>query len=246
LRLAKYIAQAGVCSRRAASRLIDAGEAFVNGEVANHLTFVTEQDTIIVAGEAITLSAQRIYIAYHKPVGIDCNFNSDDPTSLINHIANDGPHRLFAVGRLDKDSSGLLLLTNDGECCHRLLSPLYKQAKRYIVNVRPSFERIAANDAALNSQFVSALSGGVLIDGQVTLPCQVSLLSENCFEIILTQGLNRQIRKMALSQGFIVTALQRVTFANISLDDLSTGEQRALFKDEIDEILCLCGLANSL
>lgn len=246
MRLAKFIALSGKCSRRAASRLIDAGVVVVNGTAADHLTFVGEKDDVVVSGKKLSISIQREYIAYYKPVGIDCNFDVDDPASLINHIEMQSHERLFPVGRLDKDSRGLLLLTNDGECCHRLLSPSYKQAKAYIVKVSPAFWRIAADRPALDNAFVQALSSGVEIDGQMTLPCSVTILADDSFEIVLTQGLNRQIRKMAKSQGFIVEDLKRVSFANVRLDGLVQGQQRSLTNQEIQTIMSLCGLAKSL
>jgi len=246
LRLAKFIGLAGVCSRRAASRLIEAGEVLVNDKVADHLTFVDDSDVVVIAKQRVTIDSDRVYVAYHKPVGIDCNFDSNDPASLLNHLSMPLKQRLFPVGRLDKDSHGLLLLTNDGECCHRLLSPTYKQRKTYIVHVSPSYTRTQAGKRTLDQHFANALEKGVMIDAQRTLPCLVTILSDSCFEIVLSQGLNRQIRKMAKTQGFVVTDLQRVAFANITLGDLGVGAQRSLSASEIDTILCLCGLAKSL
>ncbi len=246
MRLAKFIALSGECSRRAASRLIDAGAVAVNGALADHLTFVSEKDDVVVSGKRVSLNCQREYIAYYKPIGIDCNFDVNDPASLINHIETLPSKRLFPVGRLDKDSRGLLLLTNDGECCHRLLSPSYKQPKTYIVKVSPAFWRIAQNRLALDDEFIQALSLGVEIDGQMTLPCSVAILADDVFKIVLTQGLNRQIRKMAKSQGFVVDDLKRVSFANITLDGLAQGQQRSLTEQEIESIMCLCGLGKSL
>jgi len=246
LRLAKYIAQAGYCSRREACRLIESGEVVIDGKVASHLYFVTPQSKVEIGGRVLTNTQQRVYIAYHKPVGIDCNVDLNDPTSFIHHIQCPPEQRVFAVGRLDKDSSGLLLLTNDGECCHRLLSPQYKQAKTYIVNVRPAYERVQAGTDKLNQAFADTLSRGVNVDGKLTLPCNVTIISDNRFKIVLHQGLNRQIRKMALSQGFIVTELRRTHFATIALGDLPVGGQQSLSHTKIDEILCLCGLTNSL
>lgn len=244
MRLAKYIARSGYCSRRNASRLIEAGRVQVNGEVADHITFVKAGDLVMIENQMIKPLQQRLFVAYHKPVGVDCNFNENDPTSLVHHIK--GLTRLFAVGRLDKDSSGLLILTNDGECCHRLLSPEFKQPKTYRVRVRASFEREQVNKQDLDDDFVTALSAGVLVDGQLTLPCDVKLLSDEMFEITLVQGLNRQIRKMAKSQGFQVVTLERTHFANICLADLQVGQQRLLTSAEVEEIMCLCALTKSL
>jgi len=195
----------------------------------------------MVDGELIKAPTHRHYWLYHKAVGIDCNFNESDSDSLVNHIKQPPNIRLFPVGRLDKDSHGLLLLTNDGELCHRLLSPQFKQPKEYLVQVKPCYQRISSGQAKLDQGFARALSDGVLLDGELTLPCEVSIISDNQFIIVLKQGLNRQIRRMAQSQGFKVIDLKRRAFADLTLQDLPVGEQRQLSEKEITNLLVCQG-----
>lgn len=236
MRLAKFIGRSGYCSRRAASRLIDAGSVKVNGQLAGHLNFVSDTDEISVDGKPLTVNNTKYYIAYHKPVGIDCNVSLNDSASIVHHVDMPKDTRLFPIGRLDKDSRGLILLTNDGDCCHQLLSPQYKRDKQYIVSVRAGHQRAVQGCSALDQAFVNALSSGIMLDGQLTLPCQVKLRACNEFSITLKQGLNRQIRKMVKSQGFEVIDLKRVSFANVLLDDLNEGAQRSLSLDEIAQL----------
>ncbi|KID55625.1 pseudouridine synthase [Pseudoalteromonas luteoviolacea] len=206
MRLAKYLSHCGICSRRQASRLIEQGLVQVNGRPANHIDHVTEQDDIWVEGKRIAgLAPKRLYI-YHKPVGIDCKLNTDDPASLVHYL----PYttRVYPIGRLDKDSRGLLLLTNDGELCHALIHPDQHQEKEYRVTV----------DKEIDEAFCLAMSQGVPVDGQLTLPCSVKKIGPNTFIIILKQGLNRQIRKMAKHCNRRVVDLYRTRIANITLD----------------------------
>ncbi|KZN36064.1 hypothetical protein N480_18925 [Pseudoalteromonas luteoviolacea S2607] len=214
MRLAKYLSHCGVCSRRQASRLIDLGQVLVNGRPANHIDHVNDQDTVIVGGELVTGLAEKLLYLYHKPVGIDCKLNAHDPHSLIHHLPS-GP-RVYPIGRLDKDSRGLLLLTNDGELCNALIHPDHHQEKEYIVMV----------DRDIDPQFCQQMAQGVPIDGQLTLPCVVKQLAPKTFSIVLKQGLNRQIRKMAKHCGRRVVDLNRIRIANLILDPntLSEGE----------------------
>ncbi|WP_404341548.1 pseudouridine synthase [Pseudoalteromonas mariniglutinosa] len=223
IRLAKYLAHAGVCSRKQASRLIDEGVVHVNGRAANHIDHVDETDIISVNGNMITEKPARVYFAYHKPIGIDCKLNVADPTSLIHYLPN--TTRVYPVGRLDKDSRGLLILTNDGELCNQLIHPDFHQPKQYIVTV----------DKPLDDTFCSNMAAGVPIDKHVTLPCQVNKLAKQQFSIILQQGLNRQIRKMTQYCGYRVIDLYRVKIANLDLSNLALreGQYRAVRKNEI-------------
>jgi len=222
-RLAKYIGHAGICSRRQASRLIDSGEVIVNGLPANHIDHVDEEDVIFVKGERLSGPAQKVLYAYHKPIGVDCKLNADDPSSLIFHLPQ--KERVYPIGRLDKDSRGLLLLTNDGQLCHQLIHPDHQHEKEYIVEV----------DKPLDDHFCSKMSNGLPIDGKMTLPCMVSLINETQFKIILQQGLNRQIRKMAKHCGYKVTDLYRVRIANYVLNPskLTEGNYQAISLDEL-------------
>ncbi|KZN40241.1 hypothetical protein N474_08420 [Pseudoalteromonas luteoviolacea CPMOR-2] len=206
MRLAKYLSHCGVCSRRQASRLIDQGLVQVNGHPANHIDHVNDQDEIYVSGKRVSGLAEKLLYLYHKPVGVDCKLNEHDPASLF-HQLPDGP-RVYPIGRLDKDSRGLLLLTNDGELCHALIHPDNHQEKEYIVTV----------DADIDTQFCLQMSQGIPVDGQLTLPCVVKQIAPKTFSIILKQGLNRQIRKMAKYCGRRVVDLNRVRIANLILN----------------------------
>ena len=211
-RLAKYIGHAGVCSRRQASRLIDLGEVTVNGRPANHIDHVDELDEIIVQGVKLEGPAKKVLYAYHKPIGLDCKLKPEDPSSLIHHLPKG--ERVYPIGRLDKDSRGLLLLTNNGELCHQLIHPDHHQEKEYLVEV----------DKSLDADFCTKMAAGVPVDGQFTLPCEVSLVDETRFKIILKQGLNRQIRKMAKHCGYKVIDLYRVRIANYVLNPNEVSE----------------------
>ncbi|MCF2858556.1 rRNA pseudouridine synthase [Pseudoalteromonas sp. SMS1] len=223
MRLAKYLSHCGVCSRRQASRLIDQGQVQVNGHPANHIDHVNDQDDIYVCGERVLGLAEKLLYLYHKPMGIDCKLNEDDPASLFHQLPS-GP-RVYPIGRLDKDSRGLLLLTNDGELCHALIHPDNHQEKEYVVTV----------DCEIDAKFCQQMAQGVPVDGQLTLPCVVRLVSPNTFSIILKQGLNRQIRKMAKFCGRRVVDLNRTRIANLALDPntLAEGEVRQISLDAL-------------
>lgn len=231
MRLARYIAQCGVCSRRNASRLIESQRVIVNGEVADHLTFIRGGEQVLLDGERIDVSRHAYYL-YHKPVGIDCNLDVMDPASLIHHLPiADG--RLFPVGRLDKDSCGLLLLTNNGELTNQLLAPEFKKPKCYVVSVKVSYENQQRGRLRLDESFIKGMNQPIIIKGRETLPCEIVLLSDLCFEITLTQGLNRQIRRMCANQGFNVIALKRISFAGLQLGELTQGQYRELTLEEV-------------
>ncbi|KZW98956.1 pseudouridine synthase [Pseudoalteromonas luteoviolacea] len=212
MRLAKYLSHCGVCSRRQASRLIDQGHVQVNDRPANHIDHVNDQDKVTVCGELVAGLAEKLLYLYHKPVGVDCKLNENDPCSLIHYLPS-GP-RVYPVGRLDKDSRGLLLLTNDGELCNSLIHPDHHQEKEYIVTV----------DRDIDPQFCQQMAQGVPVDGQLTLPCIVSQIAPKTFSIILKQGLNRQIRKMTKFCGRRVVDLNRIRIANLVLDPDTLAE----------------------
>ena len=216
IRLAKYLADHGLCSRRAASRLIDEGRVLVNQRPANHIDHVDEDDSIQVDGQPFRAATEKHYLLYHKPVGIDCNLNPEKADSLY-HLLQQFPVRLYPVGRLDKDSCGLVLLTNDGELTQRLLHPDFYHEKTYQVRV----------DIALTTQALAQLASGVSWTvGPHTYqsrPCQLTQLSSNRFEIVLTQGLNRQIRYMCRSVGLKVVQLKRIQLAQFKLGELPEG-----------------------
>ncbi|MBG9992770.1 pseudouridine synthase [Pseudoalteromonas sp. NZS37] len=212
IRLAKYIAHAGICSRKQASRLIDEGVVTVNSRPANHIDHVDEQDIVIVNEKEIKGAADLVYFAYHKPVGIDCKLNIDDPASLIHHLPT--LTRVYPIGRLDKDSRGLLILTNDGDFCNQLIHPDFHQPKHYLVTV----------NKPLDDAFCKKMAAGVPVDKHITLPCEVNKIASNQFSIVLKQGLNRQIRKMAHYCGYKVIDLYRAQFSDLVLKDLNLCE----------------------
>jgi 16S rRNA pseudouridine516 synthase len=225
-RLAKWIASSGFCSRRSAERLITQGKVLCNGVMAKHSDRVQPSDFIVINGEPLPALPPRQYFLYHKPVGIDCNNRPDDPASIYQQLTQ-LPQRVFAVGRLDKDSSGLLLLTNDGELSQHLIHPDYYHEKSYRVETRQP----------LNSEFISRMASGVSwqlgTNRYHSRPCPVQQLSEYGFSITLTQGLHRQIRYMCKALGFQVVSLQRFRLHNLLLGDLAAGEMRTLSQTEL-------------
>lgn len=225
-RLAKWIAHCGWCSRRAAERLISTGCVSVNGKPGHHTDLVSETDQIHIAQQLLQSAAPRQYWLYHKPYGIDCNNRPDDPASLY-HLLKQLPQRLFAVGRLDKDSSGLLLLTNDGALSQQLIHPAHYHDKSYIVDT----------DKAVNTAFVQQMAAGVSWQlGQnrySSRPCQVTATGIQQFQIVLTQGQHRQIRYMCKALGYRVTALHRIALGALQLGDLASGAYRPLTPSEL-------------
>lgn len=224
MRLARYIALAGICSRRQASRLIDEGRVEVNRAPGNHIYQVVPGDEIRIDGVPVPEIAPRVYFAFHKGVGIDSKCIPEDSSSIVHLLPECA--RVYPVGRLDKDSRGLLLLTNDGALCQRLLHPDYYHEKEYRVSL----------DKPIDSQFVMRMAQGVDIGKAVTRPCEVEQVEERQFVITLTQGLNRQIRKMARALGYNVVDLQRVRIVNIGLGDLAVNTYRALSPDELSAL----------
>lgn len=229
-RLAKYIAMCGHCSRRAAERLISQGRVSVNGALAKHTETVSSVDVVMVDHVTLAPTMTLQYLAYHKPVGVDCNNKADDPASLY-HVIKQLPQRVFAVGRLDKDSSGLLLLTNDGALCQRLLHPTSAHDKTYLVST----------DKPISATFLQQLASGV--SWQVgphcyqSLPCRVWQSGPQQFHIVLTQGLNRQIRYMCRAQGFKVVSLKRIAIGQFALGDLAPGQYRPITTPELATLL---------
>ncbi|MEJ6476485.1 pseudouridine synthase [Pseudoalteromonas piscicida] len=217
MRLAKYLSHCGICSRRQASRLIDAGRVSVNGRPANHIDHVELTDDIIVDSQPVSAPQARRLFVYHKPVGIDCKVNPNDPTSIYHVLPQSC--RVYPIGRLDKDSRGLLLLTNDGALCQQLIHPDHHQEKEYEVQV----------DKPLDAGFCQTMAQGVPVKGQITQPCRVEQMARDRFKIILRQGLNRQIRRMAHYCGYRVIDLYRVRIANLTLTELQV--ERAEIKE---------------
>ena len=225
IRLNKYIASSGLCSRREADSLIENGKVTINGIVAVQGTKVNEGDVVLVGGKKITPDDDMIYIAFNKPLGVTCTTDKRDPSNIIDFIGFD--ERIFPVGRLDKNSSGLILLTNDGSIVNKLLRAENGHEKEYLVTINRPYDK----------NFIKQMESGVPVLGQLTLPCKIKPAGDKTFKIILHQGLNRQIRRMCEYLGYKVTKLKRIRFMNIELGDLETGKWRYLTAKEKKELL---------
>lgn len=223
-RLNKFISEAGVASRRAADRMIEEGRVTVNGRPAVVGDKVTEEDDVRVDGRRISKSQRDIVIAFNKPRGVTCTSSPDDPDNVISYIGY--PERIYSIGRLDKDSEGLLLLTNNGELANAVMRSRSEHEKEYVVTV----------DHDVTAGFLEAMSSGVEILGRTTKPCEVEGISAREFRIVLRQGLNRQIRRMCGALGYAVVRLVRVRVVNVLLGDLPPGEYRDLTEEERDEL----------
>ena len=225
VRLNKFISESGVASRRAADRLIEDGRVSINGRTAVLGDKVTDKDVVEVDGKPISRVEEDIILAFNKPRGITCTADPDDPDNVIDFIGY--PKRIYSVGRLDKYSQGLLLMTNNGELANRIMRSRGEHEKEYIVKV----------DRPVTESFLRGMSKGVPIDVDVvTKKCVVEKLSEHEFRIILRQGLNRQIRRMCEYFGYRVERLKRIRVVNIELGDLEVGEYRNLTKAERKEL----------
>ena len=222
-RINKYLSEIGYCSRRAADKLIKEGKLTINGEIPEMGTKVEEGDQVEVKGQKIAKSTKqkKIYLAFNKPVGIVCTTDRVvEPDNIIDFIKY--PTRVFPIGRLDKHSEGLIFLTNDGDIVNKILRARNNHEKEYIVSVnRP-----------INKDFIQRMSNGVEILDTITRNCFVKKLGSKNFKIILTQGLNRQIRRMCESLGYKVRSLKRVRIMNIKLD-VPTGKYREFTTDEL-------------
>ena len=225
IRLNKYIASSGLCSRREADTLIESGKVTINGEVALQGSKVMDGDIVLVNGRKVTPDDDMVYIAFNKPLGVTCTTDRRDPSNIIDYIGFD--ERIFPVGRLDKNSSGLILLTNDGSIVNKLLRAENDHEKEYLVTVNRPYDK----------NFLRSMESGVPVLGQLTLPCKLKPAGDRTFKIILHQGLNRQIRRMCEYLGYKVTRLKRIRFMNISLGDLETGKWRYLTASEKKELL---------
>jgi len=226
-RLNKAISETGYCSRREADRLIEGGEVKINGVRADLGTKVTNEDTISVNGKVITKQVENIYLAFNKPVGITCTTDLSIKDNIVDYI--NYPERIFHIGRLDKPSEGLIFMTNDGDIVNKILRSKNNHDKEYIVRV----------DKRITSAFIEDMGNGVAILDTVTRKCKVEKIDSYTFRIILTEGLNRQIRRMCSTLGYSVRKLKRVRIMNISLGDLRIGEYRHFTKRELKELLNL-------
>lgn len=226
IRINKYLAELGLCSRREADKLLAEGRVKVNGTVAELGLKVLPTDQITLDGKTVSgKKPERVYLAYNKPVGIIC---TSDPKAKDNIIEAVGyPERVFHIGRLDVASSGLILLTNDGDIVNKILRAEGSHEKEYVVNV----------DKKITPDFLRVMHKGVQLEDGKTKPADIAQIDEKTFTIILVEGRNRQIRRMCETLGYQVTSLQRVRIMNIELGKLRSGEWRHLTKEEEQELL---------
>jgi 23S rRNA pseudouridine2604 synthase len=233
LRLNKYISGTGACSRREADKWIEGGRVTCNGVRATLGTQVADGDEVRVDGNPIQPRKRQIYIALNKPVGITCTTEAHIKDNIIDLIGH--AERIFPIGRLDKDSEGLILLTNDGDIVNEILRSENDHEKEYLVTV----------DRPVTDLSLSMMASGVKIRGQVTKPCRISRVNQLTFRMILTQGLNRQIRRMCSALGYKAQRLQRVRIVNIHLGTLGAGEWRNLTELELAGLLPRQGRASA-
>jgi 23S rRNA pseudouridine2604 synthase len=225
MRLNKYISETGVCSRREADAWIVAGRVTVNGLRAELGTKVGEGDDVRVDGRPLGAPKRHVYLALNKPVGITCTTERNVGGNIVDFVGH--RERIFPIGRLDKDSEGLILLTNNGDIVNEILRSENEHEKEYMVEV----------DRPLTGEFLRAMAAGVPILDTVTKPCRVDRLGRNSFRIVLTQGLNRQIRRMCEHFGYRVRRLRRVRVINVTLDGIAVGRWRNLRRQELEGLL---------
>lgn len=233
MRLNKYLASCGVCSRRDADKLIESGDVLVNGERAQAGMKVASGDRIEVRGKRVSLPEEKVVLAYYKPVGVVCSERDAHAGRLVTKEI--GYHRRVTyAGRLDKDSEGLLLLTDDGSLIDAMMRGRNRHEKEYIVKSERAWE-----DGAIEH-----MREGVYLEelGQTTRPCEIERLGEKTLKMVLTQGLNRQIRRMCETQGYRVKSLKRTRVINIRLEKLKPGEYREVTGKEREELYRLCGM----
>lgn len=223
MRINKLLSNYGYCSRREAARLIEEKRVTVNGSICMPGQWVEEEDSVLLDGEPVA-PKERICLAFNKPVGITCTAEKTVDKNIIGFV--DYSQFIFPVGRLDKDSQGLILLTNDGVLANRVLEAGNGHEKEYVVTV----------DREFDDSFLRGMSAGVEILGVRTRPCRVSRISARTFSIVLTQGLNRQIRRMCWAFGYKVERLERVRILGIELGDIPEGKWRLLDEKEMSEL----------
>jgi 23S rRNA pseudouridine2604 synthase len=231
MRLNKFLSDAGFCSRRQADKLIEAGRVSIDGLKAELGQRVTEGAKVCVDGKPVKKSARSVLIAVNKPVGVVTTTAKEEVANIVTYVGY--PERIYPVGRLDKDSEGLILMTNQGELAERIAHARGRHEKEYLVTV----------DHAVTKEFIEAMAAGVRLNEKtVTRRCQVSKVSRNRFRIVLTQGLNRQIRRMCETLGYKVIELKRTRIMNITLGDLQLGEYREIVGEEYEALLDALGM----
>ena len=223
-RINKYLSEVGFCSRRKADEYISAGRVYINDKPALLGSKVNIEDEISVDGEIIQYKdKKKVYIAFNKPVGIECTGSEKVKDNIIDFINH--KERLFTIGRIDKQSEGLILLTNNGDIVNNVLRAEHKKEKEYVVTVNKK----------ITTEFIEKMRRGVRIMGKMTRRCHVKKIHENRFKIVLTQGMNRQIRRMCEVLGFRVTKLKRIRIMDIHLDT-NIGEYRDLNDEEVKQL----------
>ena len=223
IRINKFLSEVGFCSRRGADKMISQGRVYINGEIAVLGSKVNRDDLIKVDGELINNQEEKVYLAFNKPVGIECTGNQKVKNNIIDYINFN--KRLFTIGRLDKDSEGLILLTNNGDIVNNVLRAENKKEKEYLVTLNKRIDK----------DFIQKMRSGVRIMGKLTKKCYVEKTYENKFKIVLTQGLNRQIRRMCNALGYRVTKIKRIRVMDIKLDT-KVGEYRFLNESEVKQL----------
>jgi 23S rRNA pseudouridine2604 synthase len=231
IRLNKYISETGTCSRREADKLIEQGRVTVNGNIPELGTKVSDADDITIDGKPLKSKEKAIYIAFNKPPGITCTTDLKDKDNIIEFINH--PKRIFPIGRLDKPSEGLIFMTNDGDIVNKILRAGNNHEKEYLVMV----------DKPITPDFIQKMANGIDIGDAVTKKCFVKQEAADKFRIILTQGLNRQIRRMCDALDYKVYKLQRIRIMNVTLNGINSGGWRYLSNEEINTINKL--IANS-
>ncbi|HEY9582675.1 MAG TPA: pseudouridine synthase [Savagea sp.] len=224
MRINKFLSEAGITSRRGADKWIEAGRITINGELAQLGSRVSEDDEVRADGKLISTKPKRVYLMLNKPVGITSTTERHIEGNVVDYM--NYPTRIFHIGRLDKDSEGLLLMTNDGDIVNEILREEHGHEKEYIVTV----------DRPFDQPFIDTMESGVPILGTMTKPCKVKRLGAKTFNITLTQGMNRQIRRMTEALGYDVVKLKRTRIVNIELGDLKYGDWRELTEQELQTL----------
>lgn len=225
VRINKFLSNAGICSRREADRMLESGRITVDGHIAGMGEKVTKENLIKIDGKSIREEEERILLAYHKPKGVVCTTSKKDKMNIVDYI--NYPKRIYPIGRLDKDSEGLIFLTNQGELVNKILRSRYGHEKEYKVTVNKE----------ITDDFLRGMASKVPILDTVTKPCKIKKTGKNTFDIVITQGLNRQIRRMCEYFGYRVVRLVRVRIMNVTLGKLKPGEYRELSEKERRELL---------
>ena len=229
IRINKFFTEQGICSRREADRLVESGLITINGRVAKLGDQVEPSDVIAREGQVLPWGRASLYIKYHKPVGVTTTSESHVPRNIIAEIGHS--ERIFPIGRLDKDSSGLILLTNDGDIVNEILRAEFGHEREYLVRV----------DRPFDQAFLDHMAEGVVILGSRTKPCRMSRVGRDRFRIVLTEGRNRQIRRMCQALGYRVIMLHRTRIMHITVDGLGAGEWKELTSQEREQLLKAVG-----